>query len=44
MAAFGQLRSLLEALDRRQLLWLRDRAHQIMHPDYTAWLPDEVRL
>ena len=41
-AAYRHLSTLLESLDRRQLLRLRDRAQRIMHPDFTAWLPDEV--
>ncbi|XP_043190596.1 F-box/WD repeat-containing protein 7-like [Amphibalanus amphitrite] len=41
-AAFRHVFSLLEALDRRQLLQLRAQADQIMHPDFTSWLPDEL--
>ncbi|KAF0311145.1 Broad-complex core protein isoforms 1/2/3/4/5 [Amphibalanus amphitrite] len=41
-AAYRHVSSLLEALDRRQLLQLRAQADQIMHPDFTSWLPDEL--
>ncbi|XP_037094914.1 F-box/WD repeat-containing protein 7-like [Pollicipes pollicipes] len=43
-AGFRRLLSLLSSLDRRELLCLQQQAHDIMFPDFSSWLPDEILM